>query len=107
MTLLTCEEKFNIKLCYPILNIFFRSLHMQSTDEVLPVEQSRSLTSTEQQSFSCSVSYFSLPSKTYLCNQVGDSILCLPSRVSCGEDSLNPNNRDSDQCLGGSNEGRY
>lgn len=68
---------------------------MQSTDEVLPIEQPRSLTS------------FSRPIKTKLCNQVGDSIQSLPSRVSCGEDSLNPNDRDSDQCLDGSNESRY
>lgn len=79
---------------------------MQSTDEVLPIKQQRSLASTEQQFFSCSLPYFSLPSKTK-CNQEGDSIQSLPSRVSCGEDSLNPNERDSDHCLDGSNEGRY
>lgn len=74
---------------------------MQSTDEVLPIKQQRSLASTEQQFFSCSLPYFSLPS-----NQEGDSIQSLPSRVSC-EDSLNLNERDSDHCLDGSNEGRY
>lgn len=78
---------------------------MQSTDEVLPIKQQRSLASIEQQFFSCSLPYFSLPSKTK-CNQEGDSIQSLPSRVSC-EDSLNPNERDSDHCLDGSNEGRY
>lgn len=80
---------------------------MQSTDEVLPNKQPRSLTSTEQQFYSCSVSNFSLHSKTNLCNQVGDSIQSFPNRISSGEDSLNPNDRDSDQCSDGSNEGGY
>lgn len=80
---------------------------MQSTDEVLLDEQLKSLTSTEQQFDSCPVSYFSLTSKNNLCNQVGDAIQGLPSLISCGEDLLNSNDTDSDQCSDGSNEGGY
>lgn len=80
---------------------------MQSTDEVLSIEQLKSPTSTEQQSDSCSVSYFSLTSKNNLCNQVEDSVQGLPRLISCGEDLLSSNDTDSDQCSDGSNEGWY
>lgn len=80
---------------------------MQSTDELPPIEQLKSLTSTQQQFDSCSVTYYSVQSKNNLCNQVGDSIQSLPSRISCSKDSLNPNERDSIQCSDGLNEGGY